>query len=588
MTRKFHPATSLSIRLGRTTISLNLIWLIVIPIGLWAIATWYVPIFAAFPTPTGTWVVTLLIALMIVLSLLGHTLAHSYAARLPSSDRPTTIALFPFGDAAQGWPASASMGQEALAAAAGLLFNLVLAGLAYLIWNAQLNVYLNVSMLFVCGFNIWLVIINVIPAFPLDGGRIVRAILRNVVGRSTAATRLSLRFGLVIAGLLSVWGILLIVQRSRFSLGIGAATIAFSILLWVGLRLPSAGQEDNSAQTAQPGSRRLVRALIAGLLILVMLGVASSLLLINDGLEAPGLALAVEPMVHVPPEHLYTHSGSLILTSVFAQTPIIAAEWLFGQLSPVAKIVPPPSVIPDNTTPQEQARQGFQMLDQSTTTAVVVGLRLAGYATALVGKGVKVVSLQADSLAQGLLQSGDVITGLNGQPIRTTSELIDQIKAQDPHTTVRLTLDRDQHSLDVAVPLVSPTITNTSPRLGITIASAGVDVQLPFPVQIVPQKIVGGPSAGLMFTLAVYNLVSPTDLTGGRKISGTGTISLDGSVGPIGGVEQKVAAAEAAGAEYFLSPVQNYDDARAAAQHIQVVSIATAEQAIAFLRSLSQ
>jgi PDZ domain-containing protein len=77
-------------------------------------------------------------------------------------------------------------------------------------------------------------------------------------------------------------------------------------------------------------------------------------------------------------------------------------------------------------------------------------------------------------------------------------------------------------------------------------------------------------------------------LTGGRKIAGTGTINLDGSVGPIGGVEQKVAAAEAAGAEYFLSPVQNYDDARAAAQHIKVVSIATAEQAIAFLRSLSQ
>jgi PDZ domain-containing protein len=123
--------------------------------------------------------------------------------------------------------------------------------------------------------------------------------------------------------------------------------------------------------------------------------------------------------------------------------------------------------------------------------------------------------------------------------------------------------------------------------LGITIQPAGFDVQLPFPVKIVPQKIVGGPSAGLLFTLTVYNMVSPEDLTGGRKIAGTGTINVDGTVGPIGGVEQKVAAAEAAGAEYFLSPVENYENARSVARHIQVVRIATAEQAVEFLHSLS-
>jgi PDZ domain-containing protein len=119
----------------------------------------------------------------------------------------------------------------------------------------------------------------------------------------------------------------------------------------------------------------------------------------------------------------------------------------------------------------------------------------------------------------------------------------------------------------------------------LTIAPAGFDYTLPFPVRIVPQKIVGGPSAGLMFALTVYDLVSPGDLTGGRKIAGTGTISLDGTVGPIGGVERKVVAAELAGAEYFLSPPENYAAALAAARDIQVVRVATAEEAIAFLRS---
>ncbi|MGD0006433.1 MAG: S16 family serine protease, partial [Anaerolineaceae bacterium] len=98
--------------------------------------------------------------------------------------------------------------------------------------------------------------------------------------------------------------------------------------------------------------------------------------------------------------------------------------------------------------------------------------------------------------------------------------------------------------------------------------------------------IVGGPSAGLMFTLTVYNLLSPVDLTGGHKIAGTGTISPDGSVGPIGGVEQKVAAAEMAGAEYFFAPADNYADALKAARRIKVIKIETVEQAVAFLHSL--
>ncbi|MFQ5595639.1 MAG: S16 family serine protease, partial [Anaerolineae bacterium] len=100
------------------------------------------------------------------------------------------------------------------------------------------------------------------------------------------------------------------------------------------------------------------------------------------------------------------------------------------------------------------------------------------------------------------------------------------------------------------------------------------------------QKIAGGPSAGLMFTLTIFNLLTPEDLTGGRRIAGTGTINLDGEVGPIGGVEQKVAGAEGAGAEYFLSPPENHEDALRVAEHIKVVEVATAEEAIQFLRGL--
>ena len=165
-----------------------------------------------------------------------------------------------------------------------------------------------------------------------------------------------------------------------------------------------------------------------------------------------------------------------------------------------------------------------------------------------------------------------MITGLNGLPIQTPNELIDQIKAQNPQATVHLNIVRDQQSHGSERTADHTDDHQYHHRAWVLrLDQPGVDVQLPFPVQIVPEKIVGGPSAGLMFTLAVYNAVTPTDITGGRKIAGTGTISLDGTVGPIGGVQQKVAAAEAAGAEYFLSPVENYDDARAVAQQIKVV-----------------
>jgi PDZ domain-containing protein len=136
------------------------------------------------------------------------------------------------------------------------------------------------------------------------------------------------------------------------------------------------------------------------------------------------------------------------------------------------------------------------------------------------------------------------------------------------------------------VPLLPAAEPDGPPRIGVSVQSAGYAVDLPFPVQIEPRKIGGGPSAGLMFALTTYNLVTPDDLTRGHRIAGTGTIALDGTVGPVGGVAQKVVAAERAGAEYFLVPRANYASAQHAARRITVVPVANVQEAIAFLRRL--
>jgi len=576
----------LEIRLGRITIAPSFTWLLVIPVGLWLTVTLYLPILGGTLSQGELWVATLLIVLAAGVSLVAHVLGHVYGSGPGGGSLPPVVAIFLFGDAAQAWPVAGPPRSEAFASMAAPVVNLALGFLAYAVWDAQLNALLNTVTLFASAFNLWLFAINLTPAFPLDGGRLVKAIGLELGATTSGVTRAVLRIGWLMAGGVTCWGIYLILQHSRFSWATGGATLAYVLLVIAGLLVSPALAGQEPARSLGGKQRRLLETVVGGLVIAFQLVAALGLLLTNDGLEAPGAALSVEPMVQIPAERLHPSRGTFILTSVVVQTPITAGEWVVAKLSPVVKIVPPESIVPEDTTPQEQAREGYQMLDESETTAIVVGLRLAGYEADLVGRGVEVVEIQPESRAVGILRTGDVIRELNGNEIRLPSELVAEVQAQTGNSPVHLVLERDQRQVEVDVPLIPASEPGGSPKIGIVIQVAGFDLDLPFPVEIVPEKIVGGPSAGLMFTLTVYDLLSPEDLTGGRKIAGTGTISLDGSVGPIGGVELKVAAAEAAGATYFLCPVDNYADASAVAGGIQVVQIASVDEALVFLQGL--
>lgn len=131
------------------------------------------------------------------------------------------------------------------------------------------------------------------------------------------------------------------------------------------------------------------------------------------------------------------------------------------------------------------------------------------------------------------------------------------------------------------VDLVADEENPSQPRLGIVVR------ELPFWVGI-DSGIVGGPSAGLMYTLAIIESLTPGSLTHGNVVAGTGTVDLEGNVGSVGGVRQKVVAAEAAGAEYMLVPEGNYERAETApSRNLQLVSVATVDDALGFLSGLS-
>jgi PDZ domain-containing protein len=575
---------SITLRIGHTVIMLGSSWLVIAPLAVWVIATLYVPIMAPSLRPAQAWSVALVTTMLMGVLLVGHALAHTWTARALRSAVPACIPLYPFGDAAQVWPAAVTPQRETLIALAGPAVNLVFAGLAYLLWDLQLHPYLSASMFFVACTNLGLTLFNLAPGFPLDGGRLTRAIVWSLLRRPGLGTRLGIWLGRLLCGALIAWSMILLLQQARFSLATGAGTMfVASVLLLALWRQPAWHWQ----QPAPPAPRnRAVRGLAASLLLLILLSVGCSMVPTTQGLRTPGFAIAVEPMVSVPHEYRHTYTGHFLLTTVVEQTPILVGQWVYAQVSPASEIVPPERVVPRGVTPQALMKRNYRLLEKSERTAVVKALQLAGYDMLVNGVVVEIISIRPGSWADDVLQPGDRIMRVNGAPLQHAERLFTQLKPQASASMTELEIERAGQLLEVEIPFTPQMEVAERPWLDLSVEMVDYAVAAPFSIKITPQKIIGGPSAGLMFTLTVYNLVTPGDLTGGRRIAGTGTINLDGKVGPIGGVEQKVAAAEAAGAEYFLVPSANYADAQRVARRIAVVRIATVEQAIDFLHSL--
>jgi PDZ domain-containing protein len=195
------------------------------------------------------------------------------------------------------------------------------------------------------------------------------------------------------------------------------------------------------------------------------------------------------------------------------------------------------------------------------------------------------MSTRDGSPADGELHAGDVIVAVQGAPVRTTCDVAAAISRLEVGERVALTV-RSEGEGDRATVVLRTARDATTGRsyIGVEMADVNYSFDPGVDVNFITGEI-AGPSAGLMFTLALYDRLTPDDLTAGRTIAGTGTIDCGGRVGPIGGVAQKVAAAEANGADVFLAPALNALDAREAAGDIRVVSVSSFADAIDYLQS---
>ena len=292
--------------------------------------------------------------------------------------------------------------------------------------------------------------------------------------------------------------------------------------------------------------------------------------------QGPGPAQEVEPLIHISGHPTYQSAGHLLLTDVdlLYRPNVFAAA--AAAVRPTEQLVPTDEILAPGQTTQQYITQGFTDMSTSKIDATVVALgKVADYPRNH-GDGALIESVLSGTPAAGKLYPGDLVVAANGKPVKTIADASKAIKGAGSGGTVVLTVRANGKTRTVTV---SPTHLKGLPYPAIGV---GMVANFPFHVDISSEGI-GGPSAGLMWTLGLIDLLTPGDLTGGRIIAGTGEITTNGTVLPIGGVQQKVAAAEAAHATVFFVPVQNANDAASVAHGITLVPVRTATDALNWL-----
>jgi PDZ domain-containing protein len=225
-------------------------------------------------------------------------------------------------------------------------------------------------------------------------------------------------------------------------------------------------------------------------------------------------------------------------------------------------VLPAGQVLPPGESEGEFFARQQDVFDETAQQAAAVGLRAAGFDVGpedLGGEGALVVETFPDSAATGTLLPGDVIVEAAGEPVGTFDHLR-QVLARTGAATLDLTVRRAGRPVGIRItPRPVPGVSE-EPVLGIQVTTLHATVDLPVPVAVDSGQI-GGPSAGLMIALTVFDKVDPVDLADGRQIAGTGTIAFDGAVGPISGIEQKVLAAHRQDVDVFLAPDAQLEEA---------------------------
>lgn len=250
--------------------------------------------------------------------------------------------------------------------------------------------------------------------------------------------------------------------------------------------------------------------------------------------------------------------------------------WLDGE----SAVVPRELYYPVQKSSDEAERRASEEMTQSQNSAKTAALAELGIprTTTLV-----VDEVSDGSPASKVLRKDDVLVAVDGRPISGAESLRAAIGTRRPGQPVRVTYRRAGRTATATVGTFTSTDGENRAAIGITVRE---EYEYPFEVTVETENV-GGPSAGLMFALGIIELLTPGSLTEGVHVAGTGTIDDSGNVGPIGGIQQKLAGAKAAGATVFLVPAGNWEDAvEAKPEGLELYRVATLKEALSALEKI--
>jgi len=349
--------------------------------------------------------------------------------------------------------------------------------------------------------------------------------------------------------------------------------------------------------------------------VLVVLAIVASLVRLPYYKIAPGSVRDTIGLVEAPPARETEPQGQISFVTV-SQTPDITLwDWLDAKLDRHSIIRHEDEVRGDQTT-QEKRDEDQRRMRASKNSAVVLALDRLGFDLEITPLGIEVARVFECTGAEGTLGTGDVILALDGEATLDSASLLGELAEHEIGDTIVLRVERidpENSARSISVEDVSLTLGSADaacladdvradearPFMGIGIDPLFSE-ELPFDVGIETGNV-GGPSAGLAFTLAIIDVLSEGELTNGLSVVATGTITREGSVGAVGGLQQKTAAAEDSGADIFLVPIccdnlvnvatgepvpSNYEEALQYADDMQVVGVETLDDALEAIGAL--
>jgi Lon-like protease len=306
----------------------------------------------------------------------------------------------------------------------------------------------------------------------------------------------------------------------------------------------------------------------------------------------PGLAKVLDEIIDV--ENGYENDGEFMLTTIrIGKANIIT--FLMTKVNEYYQLEPIEAIRLENETDEEYQIRQLYYMENSQENAIQLAYEKAGKEIKVQMNGIYILNVMDGSPAEGVLKAGDRITSIDGETFDSAKGFTDYIQSKQAGDKIEVTINRNEKIITETIEL---RIIEEIGKPGIGISLVEDKEIMSNPEVDINTSEIGGPSAGLMFALEIYNQLIDEDITKGFSIAGTGTISPDGKVGPIGGIDQKVVAADKAGAEIFFAPNENgkkesnYEIAVKTAKDIgtdmKIVPVDDFDDAIRFLQTLKE